>query len=135
MIERLSKFGDVRAQSSVIFGRGAGMQFSAAVLGKRFGCRQRAGELESLHHHVHVAGISIVVGADRGSVQRIAGAQADIAPAIWMQESRTESKCVTFNLLEAVLHKIANAKMKLQVGNLRATGGFDESASLRHVGS
>jgi len=49
-------------------------------------------------------------------------------------EELAHGESVPFDLLESVLNKIANAKMKLQVGHLGAGRSFDKSAGLRHVG-
>ena len=50
-----------------------------------------------------------------------------------MQQSWPHGECVAFDLLESVLNKIADAKMKLQVGYLGAGRSFDKRSGFRHV--
>src|SRR6185312_7804324 len=134
MVESLSEFCDVRPQSSVIFRCWARMEFRAAIGIKSLRRRQSAGKLNALKHNVHITRVRKVVGADSRRVQRIRRAQTNIATAERMQQGWPHGECVAFYLLESMLNKIANAKMKLQIGYLSAGRSFHESAGLRHVG-
>src|SRR5882724_6930220 len=133
MVERFSKFGDVCAQGGIIFCGRPGMEFIAAIAVKGLRRREIARELDAFQHYVHVPGIRKVVGADRGRIQRIAGAQTNIASAERMQKSWSESERVSFDLLKSVFYEIADAKMELQIGYLGSGRSFDKSPGLRHV--
>src|SRR5690242_117004 len=111
----------------------AGMKLKAAITGESVGGRQRPGELQALQHYVHVAWVGKVIGPDRRCVQRIAGAQSDFSPAVRMEQRWTKCECMAFTLLEPMLHKIADAKMELQIRHLAASGSLDEPARLRDI--
>src|SRR6185312_131932 len=110
------------------------MKFRSAISVKSFRRRERAGEFNAFKHYVHVSRVRKVVGADSRRVQRIRRAQTNIATAERMQQGWPHGECVAFYLLESMLNKIADAKMKLQIGYLGAGRGPDKRASLRHVG-
>ena len=79
-----------------------------------------AGEITTTANvdYIQVARIRIIVGADEGCIQRIAGTQPDFSPAMRMQKRWSNGEGVSFDSLESVFNKVAHAKMKLQVGNV-----------------
>src|SRR5689334_19190163 len=52
-----------------------------------------------------------------------------------MKKSWPNGESVSLDLLKSVFNKIADAKVKLQIGNLALDGGFNKCASLSYVRS
>src|SRR5215472_5243292 len=95
------------------------METCAAECVEWLGFREAKHGANALPHDPQIGFAGEIVRANRGSLERIGGAQRDFSPAFRSNECGREAECMLFDLFEAMIDVINGAEEDLQVGSGR----------------